>query len=738
MNDDQIQEDEIGNLILTVEQEAYAARENRRFIDTGYWLMINGHITWLYGTYYFELNNWWANTDGPDGLKEYRDRDRRLWFVWWQIKCEPFVFCLLNLKHRRAGATFGFHAEGVIACMEKELAMVDFFNFEKDTNKKRFDEMFKPSALKCKKWIIGINNLDEKSTKFHAVSPVKRASTKNARALKTAGTGGVINIMATTERGADGGKRAYILIDEFFKWDLIDFANFLDAQLPVVSAGGGVKKFGCIMGISSTEEISENNTAYERWKLSKQFYYDDKGFLRSPVGSVAIFFDAADCLEGFVDKFGDPIIDDPNPETAAWMLANPNKCPLGAIGSRRYLREKKAELLKMDDNRKSYNNFCRKHPESEEEAFMAAAGENSFNRDVLLSILSNIRSNTGPYGARGRISRGNFEWHVEGNIQAGAYFSPDPAGGRFYTNLLLNNDRLRNRMVRGRGGQPAPQFREKGCISVDPYSKDKTVDKKRYSLGAGHGILFFDYNNEQSRFTSDLTNIMGQRMDYHPTPSIFLSYANRPEDMSIFNDDILKACVYYGIPCSIESNVGTIVHHFDERGALNYLLSRNEYLDHPSASDYEQYGLNMSMKETIMLGYALVNQFLLGNHPHLSGFTYNLAHELEVHRLPFEPLVLDMLSFNINNRTVHDYTMSLFTGFIYYYKLFKHRTGYFELSKMEHQIIDAGIQAQSDLLSSGSGISTIVKDRYDLQAAYELGMTHEQYKEHLEKQVGIF
>ena len=76
--------------------------------------------------------------------------------------------------------------------MEKSLAMVDFFNFEKDTNKKRFDEMFKPSALKCKKWIIGINNLDEKSTKFHYSQPRKRASTKKRKGFKTAGNRRVI------------------------------------------------------------------------------------------------------------------------------------------------------------------------------------------------------------------------------------------------------------------------------------------------------------------------------------------------------------------------------------------------------------------------------------------------------------------------------------------------------------------------------------------------------------------
>ena len=169
----------------------------------------------------------------------------------------------------------------------------------------------------------------------------------------------------------------------------------------------------------------------------------------------------------------------------------PNKCPL-AISSRRYLREKKAELLKMDDNRKSYNNFCRKHLNQKKRRLWQQRGEKLFQQGCFaIYPEQHTRSNTGPYGSQRPYKQRNFEWHVEGNIQAGAYFSPLTPQ---VTTLLHQSSFKQRQATKPDGERPwrpaSPAVQGKGCISVDPYSKDKTVDKKRYSLGAGHGILF--------------------------------------------------------------------------------------------------------------------------------------------------------------------------------------------------------------------------------------------------------
>lgn len=717
MDDDAMEYDSIGNLLLTEEQEIYADRENRRICDTGYWFMCKGVITWLYSTHYFELNYWDIDAETPNRMKEYRERDRKFWMVWWQIKNEPFIVGMFNLKHRRAGATFAAFSEAVIECIKKDLAAVSFFNFNKEANKERFDQMFKPAAMACKRWIIGINNLDSKSTKFECKSPVKRKSVDNAQGFDVAGTRSVINLQATTEKGADGAKNHFQFWDEFFKLDEIDFAKAIEAQIPVVTLGAGIKKVGNIMCLSTTEEIKSGNTAYGKWQASKGYGYDDHGNLVSPTQFIPIFFSASYCLEGFVDYYGDAIEEEPDEETKKWMLANPDRCPK-PIGSKRYLREEKARLLNVPNGMEAYLSFCRKHPETEEEAFMQSSGNNSFDRKILINLLALVRSKA----IQQKIRRGNFEWLDPENRQLGCYWKDNDLNGRFYTSMLFSGENKENQSVRGKYGLPSPMYREDGCITVDPYSKDHVVDEKRCSLGAAHGLFFFNERNERTRWDFSGKSIDGMtRNDYHPTPSIFLSYLNRPDDVTVFHDDILKACIYYGLPCSLEANVGQTAKHFIDNGFENYLLYRYEYLDHPSGNDYKAVGLILSDNNntgTASVGYTLLDRFIKGRMPHLGGFNYQIDTIEEALRMPFENLILDLLAFNYQKRSPHDLTMSLFTGLIYYDKLYKNRGTLFDSAAT--MSIPKSQGYESDILGGifDYGVNTMAKDILAIQAEY--------------------
>lgn len=723
MEDHKLETDDVGNLILTPEQEEFSRRENKRCCDTGYWVMIRGHITWIYGTYYFELNYWYIQADTDNGYKEFRQRDRQFWMLWWQIKNEPYIIGMFNLKHRRAGATHSGYAESVVECMKRENAVSNFFNFDEKTNRRRFNEMFKPPALAAKRWAIGINNLDENSTKYECISPIKRKSIKNAAGFQAAGTKSKINILPTTVKGDDGGKINYILVDEPFKWKDIDFAEFIDAQIPTVTLGGGIKKIGHIMCISTTEEIAEGNTAYSKWVASKSYEYDENGFLRSPTKIIPVFFSAAYCLEGFVDKYGDPIMDEPDSETREWMRANPKKCPV-VMGSTRYLREEKARLLavKGPEGERAYLSFCRKHPETEDEAFMGSTGNNSFHRQILMNTLSIIRSNHGVLGVKKRIRRGNFEYIDPANKHMGCYFLEDEMNGRWHTTMLFSDPALRNRMIRGPKGLPAPQLRNRGCISVDPYSKDKVIDEKRHSLGAAHGILFFDERNERTRFSIDGNSIDGlQRNDYHPTPSLFCSYNYRPDDTTVFYEDILKCCIYYGLPCSFEENVGRIEQYFETVGMENYLLWRYEYLENPGGTDYKKRGLVMN-KEWASVGYSLFDQFIKGQMPWLNGLNYSLDTEMEALRLPFEALIIQLLEFNFQRREPYDMVMSCFTGLIYMNKLFKNNTSIFQNSISSKFESPSGYQ--SDILGGLSGHDQRNETKLERQTRFIMEQYH--------------
>jgi len=705
MDDSRLEYDGTGNLILNDEQEAFAYRENRRICDTGYWLMIKGVITWIYGTYYFELNYWEDFKFFPrGGTKEFRKRDKELWYIWWQVKNEPLVVGIFNLKHRRAGATHSAYSEAVVTCMRKMQAVIDCFNFEHATNKLRFQQMFKPPALRCKKWIIGINNLDEKSSKYEAKSPVKRKGINNVQGSDVAGTLSTINILPTTQKGADGGQDDLIVVDEFFKWYDVDFGEFIDIQIPVVTLGAGIQKVGNIFCISSTEEIVAGNTAMSKWRESKKYRYNEYGQLTSPTQFIPIFFPASYCLHGFVDLYGDPIQDEPDEETKKWMIANPDRCPV-IMGSKRYLTERKDALRGSPELEPDYYAFCRKHPESEEEAFQGAVGNNSFNKEILNTVLMFIRSkSTGVYP-----EKGTFEPINDHDYEKGMRWVADPRGGRFEVTMKwANPDQQANRMIRGTRGLPSPLHREGGCITVDPYSKDVVIDEKRASKGAAHGLIFFDENNERTRYQIGDKNmsINGyERNDYYPTPSLFFKYNERPDDVTTFFDDMLKACIYYGMPMSFESNTGQMLEkHFRDKGFENYMLSKAEYMDNPGGTDYLAKGLHMNESAAIA-GYGLVNKFLMGRWEHLNGYFYKLNSQGEARRLPFEATVLDLMAFNFKKPTPHDLTMSLFTGMIYYDKLFKHRGSIFE--QYRPAVVPDNMQGyESDILQGLAGYGT--------------------------------
>jgi hypothetical protein len=366
----------------------------------------------------------------------------------------------------------------------------------------------------------------------------------------------------------------------------------------------------------------------------------------------------------------------------------------------------------------AYLSFCRKHPETEEEAFMQSSGNNSFDRKILINLLAIVRSKT----IQQKIRRGNFEWIDPENKQLGCFWIDNDVNGRFYTSMLFSGNNKENQSVRGKYGLPSPMYREDGCITVDPYSKDHVVDEKRCSLGAAHGLFFFNERNERTRWDFSGKSIDGMtRNDYHPTPSVFLSYLNRPDDVTVFHDDILKSCIYYGLPCSLEANVGQTAKHFIDSGFENYLLYRYEYLDHPSGNDYKAVGLILSDNNntgTASVGYTLLDRLIKGRMPHLGGFNYQIDTVEEALRMPFENLILDLLAFNYQKRSPHDLTMSLFTGLIYYDKLYKNRGTLFDSAAT--MSIPKSQGYESDILGGifDYGVNTMAKDILAIQAEY--------------------
>jgi hypothetical protein len=59
-----------------------------------------------------------------------------------------------------------------------------------------------------------------------------------------------------------------------------------------------------------------------------------------------------------------------------------------------------------------------------------------------------------------------------------------------------------------------------------------------------------------------------------PSNEFFLEYVARPQTAEIFFEDVLMACVFYGMPLLAENNKARLLYHFKNRGYRAFSMNR--------------------------------------------------------------------------------------------------------------------------------------------------------------------
>ena len=63
-------------------------------------------------------------------------------------------------------------------------------------------------------------------------------------------------------------------------------------------------------------------------------------------------------------------------------------------------------------------------------------------------------------------------------------------------------------------------------------------------------------------------------MDDAPSNHFFLEYIARPQTAEIFFEEVLMACVFYGMPILCENNKPRLLYHFKNRGYRGFSMNR--------------------------------------------------------------------------------------------------------------------------------------------------------------------
>ena len=131
----------------------------------------------------------------------------------------------------------------------------------------------------------------------------------------------------------------------------------------------------------------------------------------------------------------------------------------------------------------------------------------------------------------------------------------------------------------------------------------------------------------------------------------FLEYVARPQTAEIFFEDVLMACVFYGMPLLCENNKPRLLYYFKRRGYRGYSMNRPDKLWNKLSVTEKEIGGIPNSSEDIKQAHAAAIEMYIDRH-------VGLNDEGEYGTMYFNETLNDWSKFDINNRTKFDAAIS--------------------------------------------------------------------------------
>jgi hypothetical protein len=415
----------------------------------------------------------------------------------------------------------------------------------------------------------------------------------------------------TGDNSYDGEKLKLLAHDESGKWERPD--NILNNwRVTKTTLRLGSKIVGkCMMG-STSNALDKGGNNF------KKLYYNSDVTKRNRNGQTSsglysLFVPMEWNYEGFMDVYGSPVF---IREKDSVKGVDGYDITTGVIEH----WENEVEGLKDDQD--SLNEYYRQFPRTEAHAFRDEAKNSLFN---LTRIYQQIDYNE-EINNISAVTRGSFSWE-KGIKDTKVNFMPNK-DGRFLISWVppLN---LQNKFF-NKDGLKYPGNEHIGAFGCDSYDISGTVDGKG-SNGALHGLTKFS-------------------MEDAPPNHFFLEYISRPQTAEIFFEDILMACVFYGMPILAENNKPRLLYYFKRRGYRAFSINRPDKIWNKLSTTEKEIGGIPNSSEDIKQAHAAAVESYIEN--------YVGALEDNYGDMYFQKTLQDWGRFNINNRTKHDATIS--------------------------------------------------------------------------------
>lgn len=588
---------------------------NRR--EYGYWFINNNQKTYITGSHYMYLQ--WSKTDV--GHPDFRESNRIFFIFWAACIADNRCYGMIYLKNRRSGFSFMASSEAVnIATLAKD-ARIGMVSKTGSDSKKMFTDKVVPIANNYPFFFQPVRDgMSTPKTELAFRVPASKITRKNMDQETEDDIDGLdttIDWKNTGDNAYDGEKLLYLIEDEAAKLERpMSILNGWRVRKTCLRLGARI--IGkCMMG-STSNALDKGGDNY------KKLYYESDVRKRNANGQTisglySLFIEMGYNFEGYIDEYGHAVLETPE---------KPVRSAEGTWITQGVIEYWNNEVASLKANPDALNEFYRQFPRTESHAFRDETKSSLFN---LTKIYQQIDYNDSLIQDH-VLTRGYFHW-ANGEKDTKVIWTPDK-NGRFLVSWIPGPNINNNYITKN--GNRYPGNEHIGAFGCDPY--DISGATFGGSNGSLHGLTKF--------------NMTGA-----PSNTFFLEYIARPQTAEIFFEEVLMACVFYGMPILCENNKARLLYHFKNRGYRGFSMNRPDKHAHKLSFTEREIGGIPSSSEDIKQAHATAIETYIERFVGLD-MEGNYRQPDEIGDMPFNKTLQDWARFDINDRTKFDASIS--------------------------------------------------------------------------------